>query len=435
MKIIELHAENVKKLRAVTIRPDGNVVKISGRNGQGKSSVLDSIMYALAGAKTHAQEVIRRGAERAAVTLDLGDVIVEWKKTASGASVKVKDREGKLYPTPQKMLDALYGGLCFDPAAFLRYTPERQVETVKKLAELDFTELDQRRAALYERRTEVNKAGQEMAARFNGMPPPGPDVPDELVSVDALLDEQAKLQAQKDANTRVRGEYGEAERRLSIARAGVATNELAVQRLRQQLEAAEASLQEAMLAAERAERASGEQKARVDALVEPDVSEVYRRIRSADATNQAVKAKRERAELAKALETKRAERDKLTADIEGIDTEKAKRLADAPMPVVGLGFTATGVTLNGLPLEQASAAEQLRVSMAMGLALNPKLKVVLIRDGSLLDKNSLEIVAEMAAQVDAQVWIETVSEGDGAGIVIEDGAVVGAEQPAAAANS
>lgn len=435
MKIIELRAENVKKLRAVTIRPDGNVVNITGRNGQGKSSVLDSIMYALAGAKTHAQEVVRRGAEKASVTLDLGEIIVEWKKTSSGATVRVKNREGLAYPTPQKMLDALYGGLCFDPAAFLRYPPERQVETVKRLGELDFTELDQRRAALYERRTEVNNAGKEMAARFNSMPPPGPDVPDEPVSVDALLDEQAKLQAQKDANGRVRGEYGEAERKLSIARSGVAVNELAVQRLRQQLEAAEAALQEMTLASERAARALDEAKARVDALVEPDTSEVYRRIRTAESTNQAVRAKHERAELEKALDAKRAEREKLTADIEGIDAEKAKLLAEAPMPVVGLGFTDAGVTLNGLPLEQASAAEQLRVSMAMGLALNPRLKVVLIRDGSLLDKKSLEIVAEMAAQVDAQVWIEKVSEGDGVGIVIEDGSVVGAEEPAKAANS
>ena len=39
MKIIELQAENVKRLRAVTISPEGHIVEISGRNGQGKSSV------------------------------------------------------------------------------------------------------------------------------------------------------------------------------------------------------------------------------------------------------------------------------------------------------------------------------------------------------------------------------------------------------------
>lgn len=51
---------------------------------------------------------------------------------------------------------------------------------------------------------------------------------------------------------------------------------------------------------------------------------------------------------------------------------------------------------------------------------NPKLKVVLIRDGSLLDENSLRTVGEMAEAAGAQVWLETVGK-DGEGIIIEDG--------------
>ena len=43
MKIVQLTAENVKRLTAVSIAPDGNLVQITGRNGQGKASVLDAI--------------------------------------------------------------------------------------------------------------------------------------------------------------------------------------------------------------------------------------------------------------------------------------------------------------------------------------------------------------------------------------------------------
>lgn len=435
MKIIELRAENVKRLKAVAIKPTGNIVTIAGRNGQGKSSVLDAIMYALAGAKSHAAEVIRKGTEKASVTLDLGDFIVDWKKTPSGATVAVKSRDGARYPSPQAMLDKLYAGLCFDPLGFMRYEPAKQVETVKKMTGLDFGELNARRSALYERRTEVNVAGQQMKARVDAMPVPGPEVPNEPVSVEALLDEQAKIQAQKDANARVRGELAEAERAVAVAEQATRRADEVQTRMMQELERARVAFQEAALLEERARRALVERTERVMKLVEPDVSEVYRRIRSAQGTNDAVRAKKERAELEAKLAAKRAERDQLTKDIEAIDAEKAKRLAEAPMPIVGLGFNESGVTLQGLPLEQASAAEQLRVSMAMGLALNPKLKVVLIRDGSLLDKESLAIVAEMAAQVDAQVWLEKVADGDaGSAIVIEDGEVVGAEV-AQAANS
>lgn len=49
MKIIEFRAERFKRLSAVEITPEGNTVIISGRNGQGKSSVLDAIWLALGG--------------------------------------------------------------------------------------------------------------------------------------------------------------------------------------------------------------------------------------------------------------------------------------------------------------------------------------------------------------------------------------------------
>jgi hypothetical protein len=81
------------------------------------------------------------------------------------------------------------------------------------------------------------------------------------------------------------------------------------------------------------------------------------------------------------------------------------------------------VDFNGLPLEQASSADQLRISVSIGLALNPKLKVILIRDGSLLDDDALKSVADMAAQADAQVWMERVGKTGDVSVVIEDGMV------------
>lgn len=53
LRIVRLTAENIKKLRAVEIVPSGNVVQITGPNGSGKTSVLDAIYYALAGAGAH----------------------------------------------------------------------------------------------------------------------------------------------------------------------------------------------------------------------------------------------------------------------------------------------------------------------------------------------------------------------------------------------
>ena len=98
-------------------------------------------------------------------------------------------------------------------------------------------------------------------------------------------------------------------------------------------------------------------------------------------------------------------------------------MAEADFPIPGLAFDADGVTFNGIPFAQCSSAERLRVSVAMGIALNPKLKVLLIRDGSLLDDNNLAMIAEAAKEADAQVWIERVSKGEECSVIIEDGEV------------
>ena len=126
------------------------------------------------------------------------------------------------------------------------------------------------------------------------------------------------------------------------------------------------------------------------------------------------------------VETSNLERaaDELTKKLEAARQKKAYMIAAGNMPVTGLSFGTGEVMYNELPFEQASAAEQMRVSMAMAMAMNPKLKVVCIRDGSLLDSTSLKIVSELVEEHDFQLWLEQVDESGEVGVYIEDGMVV-----------
>jgi recombinational DNA repair ATPase RecF len=121
LKLVELRAENVKRLKAVRIKPDGNIVQITGRNAQGKTSVLDSIWYALQG-RAKCDRPIRDGAESAEVEVNLGDLIVKRKWTDKGSYLSVENLEGAVYKSPQAILDKLVGELTFDPLAFTRMT-------------------------------------------------------------------------------------------------------------------------------------------------------------------------------------------------------------------------------------------------------------------------------------------------------------------------
>jgi len=113
-----------------------------------------------------------------------------------------------------------------------------------------------------------------------------------------------------------------------------------------------------------------------------------------------------------------------------LEEKREARIAmieSADFPIEGLSLDANGVLYNGIPFEQASSAEQLRVSVAMGFAMNPNLKVILIRDGSLLDDTNLAMIREMAKEAEAQIWVERVGKDKQASVIIEDGMIKEAE--------
>ena len=159
MRIVSLDVENVKRLKAVHITPDGLVVQITGKNANGKSSVLDSIAMALGGATETCDVPLRHGAEKGKVIADLGDLVVTRTFTkAGGGTLTVANKDGARYQSPQAILDRLVGKLTLDPLAFSRMPAKQQLETLKQLVGLDFSAMDRDRAEVYAARAAASKA-------------------------------------------------------------------------------------------------------------------------------------------------------------------------------------------------------------------------------------------------------------------------------------
>jgi hypothetical protein len=161
---------------------------------------------------------------------------------------------------------------------------------------------------------------------------------------------------------------------------------------------------------------------------EEDASGLSRQIGSAQETARKVEANRHYAKAEARVRVLAEEHEKAEAALAALRDKRVALVQAAKMPIDGLDLGDGGVLYKGLPFEQASSAEQLRVSVAMGLALNPSLKVLLIRDGSLLDDANLATIATMAHDAEAQVWIERVGEGEEVSVVIEEGRVKGVEE-------
>ncbi|TFV91376.1 AAA family ATPase [Blastococcus sp. CT_GayMR16] len=399
MKIIKLTAENVKRLKAVEITPDGTVQVITGRNAQGKTSVLDAIWLALGGgaASRETAQPIRAGEVKASVTLDLGDLVVTRTWTGEKTALTVKSADGAKYSSPQSVLDALVGRLSFDPLEFTRLSGREQLSALLELVQLDVNldDLSADRQLLYTDRTEIGRKGKALEGQAAGLGPLE-DAPAEEVSASDLIARirgaQQREQEQADDRREVQRwteEVAEAQRQLTHARMMLADVQ-------------------ALVSTHRA--------------VE-DVDALERNLASVEETNRAVRRNAERRTVDERLAAVRSAYAAATEAIDEIDRTKADALAKATFPVPGLGFDDAGVTYNDVPFSQASAAEQIRVSLAMAMSLNPTLRVIRILDGSLLDADNLRLISEMAAERDYQLWIERVADGSGVGVVIEDGEV------------
>ena len=396
MKIIRLTAENVKRLKAVEIEPDGTMQVITGRNAQGKTSVLDAIWLALGGgtAARGTPRVIRDGEEQASVTLDLGDLTVTRTWKGEKTTLTVTSPDGARYSGPQGVLDALVGRLSFDPLAFTNLSTREQREALLDLVDIDvdLAELATQRKRVFDDRTEAGRQEKALGAS----PDPDPSLPAEEISAGALIDQIEEATSAAHVQQRLRHQ--------------VETLEQQVKHLQESLTLAQADLAESI--------------AELEAQPIPsDVAGLRVQLEQIEDTNRRIRDNASLRQKATLRGRRRAEYAALTDQIAALDQAKADALAKAAFPVPGLGFDDEGVTYQGVPFAQASSAEQIRVSLAMAMSLNPKLRVIRILDGSLLDAENLALISEMAADSDYQIWVERVSDASGVGVVIEDGLV------------
>ncbi len=335
-------------------------------------------------------------------------------------AITVENAEGARFGEPQKVLSSLLGALAFDPLQFVRMEPKEQVKTLRAMVpDVDFVMIDAANAADYSKRTELGRTEKSLRAQADAI-----HVPEGTPT--AAIDEAALVAKLEQA-----GGHNASIERLKAIRQN-SQNEIAKAtqyRTRdvEELEALKdrmADLEARIAGGATLIRQLEEELAGLPPLPQPiDTSDVRREIEMARYTNTNVRAASTKAQLAqRALEAEVAA-GKLTKAIAVRLAQVADAVNKAQLPVPGLSFGDGQVLLNGLPFDQASSAEQLRASMAIAMAGNPKLQVIRVKDGSLLDEEGLRIVAEMAEEHGFQVWMERVETSGKVGFVIEDGAL------------
>ncbi len=410
MKILKLTAENFKKLSAVEITPDGNVVVISGKNGAGKSSVLDAIEAALCGGRMP-KKPIKDGEVRAKVEVDMGEYKVT-RKFFGVTSTLVVQATGKTEPerSPQAFLDRVVGRLSFDPLAFMRITPVEQRNTLMEFLGLNLEELDNKIMLLKIRRSDTLGKKKQRLYEAESITTT-PNLPPQEVSSETLLAELKAIQNHNEKCQKVATENAVMQTRLAITEKDIRAAEKSIQDWQTRLKQLQVF------------------KADMEKSFHPETSlkdsaEVEAKLKSLSATNEAIRQNKLKKHAMTIMEGCVEEYAKLGDDIKIVENQKAKKLAETVMPIEGLSILADGLGYNGLPLEQECQSKRLKICVAIAMAMNPKLKVLRI-DGNGLDKDSLVAIGELVAGTEYQIWIEKVSDDNTIGFFIEDGHLTG----------
>lgn len=429
LRIIRLETENIKRIKAAEVTPEGDLISVGGQNENGKSSLIDSIEYGLHGGKSLPAEPLRRGTKRGKVTIDLGELTVERTFTKKGSTLTVTPKDGLPFSSPQSVLDKLYADHTFDPLGFMQLKKQEKREFLQKLVGLDFTAQDVKRLKLYNERTAVNRDAKNFEAQAEGI-----EIEEvSPVSTDDLLTQIEEADRHNASVAPVKADLKLALNEVERARADKERYESELEELRRRALALKEKIGQSQERANVQAALAAELEEQIEGFKPIDTESLKAQLQQAGEINRKVQEQEWRRGIEKQARQKNGEAVKLTLAIEAIDAEKEQAIANAKFPVEGLSFSEDGVLFNDLPFEQASGEQQIIVSAAMALAQNPRLRILLIRNGSLLDKKHRAILAKWAHENDCQVWLEVVSE-DGAGcsVVIEDGMIVEKEQNATA---
>ena len=419
-QIVSLKIENVKRVEAVEIHPDGNLVVIGGNNGQGKTTTLDCIAYGIGGKRGICEEPVRRGADAGKITMDLGRFIVERTFDKSGTTkLVVKSSEGAKFGSPQELLDGLRGQIGFDPLAFSRMEKGEQATMLRELLGIDTTALDGERARVFDQRTAINRDGHALKARFEAMPHHA-DAPEEPVDTADLARQLEESTASEQVGLDRSNEVQACADQIEAHRSEIDDLDRRIKNLCDEKKATASALNGWAGKVDNLNTALREARA---AVIEKDP--IMKQIEKAGEVNNQISENKQRAQCETELDEKRQAAQVITDRLDEIDCKKTALIAAIKFPVEELGFSDQGVTYKDVPFAQASSAEQLQVSVAIGIAMNPDLRVMLLRDGSLLDDQSMSMISRMAEEKKIQIWLERVGKGDEVSVIIENGMVAG----------
>lgn len=409
IKINKLEIENVKRVKAVKFEPTANgITVIGGDNGQGKTSVLDSIAWALGGNKFRPSQPVREGSvipPNLHIVMSNG-LVVERK--GKNSDLKVIDPDGN--KAGQQLLDSFVEELALNLPKFMQQSNKEKANTLLQIIGVgeQLVALEKEEQDAYNRRHAIGQIADQKE-KFAKEQEYYPDAPKELVSASDLIKQQQEILARNGENQKKR------ENLASIQKLhGEAVNR--VEMLKRELSNAENELAKVI-----GDLATASKSAKN--LIDESTEELEKSITEVDEINRKVRANLDKDKAEEDARDYREEYDALTTEITEIRKRKTALLDNADLPLEGLSVEDGDLIYNGFKWDNMSGSEQLKVATAIVRKLNPNCGFVLIDKLEQMDVTTLNAFGEWLESEGLQAIATRVSTGDECSIIIEDGYV------------
>lgn len=416
LKINKLEIENVKRIKAVKIEPSQNgLTIIGGNNNQGKTSVLDSIAWALGGERFKPSQATREGSvipPSLHIVMNNG-LIVERK--GKNSALKVTDPKGN--KGGQQLLNEFVEQLALDLPKFMESSGKEKAQTLLRIIGVgdQLVTLEKEEKELYQERLYIGRTADQKE-KFAKEQPFYPDVPEDMVSPSELIREQQEILARNGENQRKR-------ERVEKIREDVKRTHAEVLRLSDLLDNAKQAHKNLLEDLDIAEKSAKD-------LQDESTKELEISIANIEETNRKVRANLDKEKAEEDAQIYRNQYAELTEKLEEVRTKKTELLSSAELPLPELSVADSELIYKGQKWDNMSGSERLKVSTAIVRKLNPECGFVLLDKLEQMDMNTLQEFGEWLEKEGLQAIATRVSTGEECSIIIEDGYVAGIERPA-----
>ena len=420
IKINKLEIENVKRIKAVKIEPTANGLTIvGGNNNQGKTSVLDSIAWALGGEKYRPSQAQREGSTippTLHIVMNNG-LVVERK--GKNSSLKVTDPTGN--KAGQQLLNEFVEQLALDLPKFMESSGKEKAQTLLKIIGVgdQLEVLDKKEKELYNNRLAIGQIA-DRKKKFADEQPYYPDAPKEMISPSELIRQQQEILARNGENQRKRERLNEITMNKHRVFDDIGRLDEQIATLQKQKEQLTEEYNQAVRDEETAQKTVME-------LQDESTAELEASLANIEEINRKVRANMDKDKAEDDALDYKNQYNSLSIEIDKTRKEKTDLLQSAELPLPDLSVKDGELVYKGQQWDNMSGSDRLKVSTAIVRKLNPKCGFVLLDKLEQMDRETLNEFGQWLEQEGLQAIATRVSTGDECSIIIEDGYVKDSE--------